>query len=128
MTKENGKRIRPYLTADLEWIEPIAKRYGEWSSLLKALTFGLVGIVEEPYAMAALYQDMHGVALAGLAEEDGIKPLIRLVITLKNQAAEKGIALHGHWKPGSWQERLAVKHGFSIGGEGFHILRTGTEN
>ena len=114
--------MRPYLHTDLLWIEPIAKKYGEWPQLLHTLTYGLIGIVEEPYAIMMVYLDEHGIAVAGLADKEGMRPLIKLSRFIAEMAQKKDMELHGHWEKGSWQEKLAIKNGFIFNGRGYHIL------
>ena len=115
--------MRSYLTTDLLWIEPIAKHHGEWKGLLEALTGAVWAAVEEPLAIMIVYYDDHGLALAGLADKEGMKPLIKMSRMIAEKAKAEGIELHGHWIPGSWQDKLAVKNGFIQNGNGYHVLK-----
>lgn len=99
--------MRPFKISDLIWLEPLARRYGEWEGLLRSLDRKFIAMVEEPVALAAIYRDDHGMAIAGLAGAEGMKPLIRMCRAAVKQATDTGVPLHGHWAEGTWQARLA---------------------
>ena len=117
----NGN-VRPFKLTDLLWLERIAKEQGEWPELLRGLEGAILAVVEEPYAVAALYLDSHGVGLAALAGKEGIKQMIRIADHLKEQMVAKHVPIHGHWTPGTWQEKVAVRRGFLMGENGYHVI------
>ena len=114
--------MRPFKLTDLLWLEPIAKAENEWPELLRGLELAVVVVVEEPYAVAALYLDEHGIGLAALAGKEGIRPMLKISDYLKRQVVEKKVPLHGHWTPGSWQSKAAIKRGFVMGENGYHVI------
>ena len=114
--------MRAFQLTDLLWLESIAKEQNEWPQLLRGLEVATTVVVEEPYAIAALYVDGHGIGLAALSGREGIKQMIRIADFLKNQVLKTGVQLHGHWTPGSWQEKVAVKRGFLMGENGYHVI------
>lgn len=115
--------MRPFKITDLLWIRPIAEKFNEWPDLLWGLERAVSAIVEEPYAIGVLYLDSHGLGLAGITGEEGIKPFIKISLYLKADAEVRQLALHAHWEEGSWQERLGLRHGFIRNAEGYYVLK-----
>lgn len=115
--------MRAFRATDLLWLEPIARKFNEWPDLLWGIERAVVAVVEEPYAIGVLYLDSHGVGMAGVTGEEGIKPFIKISLYLKADAEVNGMALHAHWEEGSWQERLGLRHGFVRNGEGYYVLK-----
>ena len=119
------KIIRPFKTADLKWIKPMAQEYGEWDGVCEMLSaamepthFSAIRVVE-PFAIAAVWNDFHGFALAGLAGKAGIKSLIRLGTDLIAAADKAEIDLHSHCTdPKTWQHKLFVDtYNFRLNGD-----------
>jgi len=117
--------IRPYLTTDLLWLEDIARKYDEWPDLLQSLTMGVAAFVIAPLAIGVVFFDEHGLRLGALAEEKGIKPLVKICHMMVDGAKATDTILHGHWQKDSWQAKFAEKYGFVLNGHGYHVMREG---
>lgn len=115
--------MRPFKITDLLWLQAIAVKFNEWPDLLLGLERAVSAIVEEPYAIGVLYLDSHGVGMAGITGEEGIKPFIKISLYLKATAEVQNFKLHAHWEEDSWQERLGLRHGFVKGPDGYYVLK-----
>ncbi len=130
---ENGKQtldeatvegvIRPYLTMDLLWLQPIAEKYNEWPDLLESLTYGVAAFVIKPYAMGMIFYDEHGLRFGGLTDKKGIKHFIKIGRMMVAGARATETDLHGHWEDDSWRARLGESVGFVLNGQGYHVLK-----
>ena len=103
------EEIRDYQARDLEWIIPIAAKYGEADEIEVVLTYPELYRVKwakviEPYALLAFFEDIHGPMVGGLTDRGGIKHLFTLCRKMADSV--KGMSLHAHIEKGSWQDKL----------------------
>ena len=119
---KNGN-IRPYLETDRDWILALAEKYSEVEAIKKLLaTDNYVLLVAPPLAAMAQFFDGHGCCLAGLCGPDGMRDMIRLSRLFVKAARIAKTELHGHWKVGSWQGKLAEQFGFDPMTDDFYSL------
>jgi len=110
-------KIRAFQTEDLAWLEPIARKHGEWEAVQRFLKqpkiFRLVGAwVIAPKAIVASYKDDHGYVGMGLCDKDGIKELFKLSRKMTELFNNNGVDLHTHVTKGTWQYKLFEKLGY----------------
>jgi hypothetical protein len=105
--------IRPYQPFDVTWLLPIAEKYGEALAFLGNLKHVVAGWVIEPKAALFLYRDPHGLAVAGITDEHGIRSMVALCRAMRSVCKEFITEpLHGHADPGTWQYRMFEQLGF----------------
>ncbi len=109
-----------YLTVeDLEWLTPMADRYGEAPAMLAALQTLILGWVIPGKALVCLYNEPDGIRAAGLTDPTGIRACVAL-----------GRALLAYWKDhgshpvyakvdagDTWQPRFFRQLGFVPDGD-----------
>jgi len=112
MNQKNGQ-IRAYNEEDLAWILPLAEKYGETSAIRDFMETknGIVFVAPHKAIMAQFF-DEHGCCLAGLCGPEGMKDIIRLFQFFVKTAKIMKMEVHGHWKVGTWQGKLAEQYGF----------------
>jgi len=103
--------VRNFKFQDLLWLEPIAKKYGEWEPMLTALENKVASMVDPGHSIIVLHNDAHGVCFSAVTDEQGIKGFIKMVRTVVRLCYEEGMTFHGHYEQGSWQARVAVGQG-----------------
>ena len=108
--------IRDYQEADLEWIKPLAEKFGEWEDAQKILSNPYEDCwVSEPLALGCVYQDACGYVMVGLADREGVKAMLQLGKEYLKVAKEKGLTLHTHVAPSSWQYEFFRRLDFTPG-------------
>jgi hypothetical protein len=116
--------MRGFKTTDLRWLKPLALEYGEWDGLCAMLaaameTTGYSSVwVIEPKTIVAMWNDGHGICLAGLAGKPGLKAMIRLGRHCIALADKAGVDLHSHaTDAATWQHKLmTATYGFKPAG------------
>ena len=108
------QKIRQYHADDLAWIEPIARKYGEWEAAKEILTPSRLvsALVIESKAIVAVYRDEHGFVGVGLCDRQGIKELFVLGRKLTRIMNGTGVDVHTHVDKDSWQYRFFLKLGY----------------
>ncbi|KKL08830.1 hypothetical protein LCGC14_2571930 [marine sediment metagenome] len=108
------QKIRAYQANDLTWVEPIAKKYGEWEHARTILASNrLTGAwVIERKAITAVYKDEHGHVGVGLCNKDGIKELFKLARKMTTAMTDAGEDVHTHVDKDTWQYRMFLKLGY----------------
>ena len=107
-------KIRAFETSDLQWLKPIAEKYGEWDAVLTILTSSTLisAWVIEPKAITAVYRDEHGHVGVGLCDKEGIKELFKLGRKMTRATTDAGRDVHSHVDKDSWQYRFFLKLGY----------------
>lgn len=103
--------MRSFRLPDLLWLEPIAKKYGEWESMIEALHRARSVMVEPKHSIVCLHDDEHGLCFSALSDEKGVKDFIRMVEDVVLLCDDEGVGFHGHYEPGTWQAKVAEKMG-----------------
>ena len=108
------QKIRSYQVKDLTWVEPIAKKYGEWESAKTILASDqlISAWVIPPKAITAVYRDDHGYVGVGLCGKDGIKELFKLGHKMTRAMTDNGRDLHTHVDKDAWQYQMFLKLGY----------------
>ena len=97
---------------DLLWIEPIAKRFGEWEETLADLDRSQVAMVIPERALVYVYNDEHGLGIAGNTDEAGILHMARLFKYMRAWCDQWDNVVHLHFNERQkWQRALAVGFG-----------------
>ena len=106
--------IRTYQADDLAWIEPIARKYGEWEAVKDVLTTTKLvsALVVESKAIVAVYRDEHGFVGVGLCDRHGIKELFVLGRKLTRIMNGTGVDVHTHVAEGTWQYQMFLRLGY----------------
>ena len=108
--------IRDFTKADLVWIKPLAEKFGEWEAVQTVLSNPYEDCwVSEPLALGCVYQDPCGYCLVGLTDREGVKALFKMAVEYLKVAREKGIILHTHVAPESWQYEFFERLGMTPG-------------
>ena len=102
-----AERIRPYQPSDLEWIMPIAEKYGERDEVAAALggTYIMANVIP-PWALAAVWEDEHGAVAAFLADRVGIRELVTLAREVAAWAKRESVPVRCH-ADHEWGVRIA---------------------
>ncbi len=108
------QKIRHYWAKDLAWVEPIARKYGEWEATKSILaSHQLIGAwVIDRKAITAVYRDDHGYVGVGLCDKDGIKELFKLGHKMTRAMIDNGQDVHTHVDKAAWQYRMFLKLGY----------------
>ena len=104
--------MRLFSLTDTPWLREISDLYGETQDFLGAVPKFKYALVEPKLALLALFEDNHGLCLAGLTSKEGIRSMLKLVDPVLEYADRWSLSIHGHWKPKTWQANLALKRGF----------------
>ena len=108
MKSEKIPASREFEISDLRWIEPIARKYGEWDGFVHTLIRNeIVSMRVIPgKCVAAIIKNENGRFYGcGLSDRDGIKQLIRLGRMMAGAAGRAGMKLHRN-ETGGWQNKL----------------------
>jgi hypothetical protein len=103
--------MRGFRLPDLIWLEPIAKAYGEWEPMINAIAHAQATMVEQKHCIVCLHEDQHGLCLSALTDPKGIKKFLQMVEDIVMTCNDNRVPFHGHYKPGTWQAKVALKMG-----------------
>jgi hypothetical protein len=109
--------MRGFRLPDLIWLEPIAKEYGEWEAMIHTIYKARVAMVEPEHAIVCMHDDAHGLCLSGCSDRKGVKKFLHMLEDVKLRCNDDRVTFHGHWKPGTWQARFALKMGLQYENE-----------
>ncbi len=110
---------RPMHPADLEWLLPMAARYGEAPAMLSALRTLILGWVVPGKALVCLYREPDGIRAAGLTDPTGIRACVALGRALLAFGKKHGIyPVYAKADAGDrWQLRFFQQLGFVPDGD-----------